>query len=127
VPGPPVRVSPVGGSRLWCKVSGLALAWSYELEDNHSMPIPALIPCVAPDHEWLKNVAAVMVGLVVGLAVGVISALYVEPLKARRMKKLDAELAEESIYDELGQMIAGFRTALLMEEKYCPSGAETPI
>lgn len=73
------------------------------------------IPPSLPNYEWLKTLVSVGVGLVIG----VVSALFIEPMKVKRIRKLDGQFAEESIYVELGQMLTAFRTTLLLEEKHC--------
>ena len=68
-----------------------------------------------PTHEWLKT----LVSVGVGVTVGVISALFVEPWKLKRLRRIDAERAEEAIYDELGMVLAGLQSTALMEDRHC--------
>jgi len=77
-------------------------------------PTPIIQSPAIHDNEWLKNVAA----LVIGLLVGVFSALFIEPLKVSRQKKIDAMFGEAQLYDELGQTLAGFRVTLAMPDKF---------
>jgi len=68
-----------------------------------------------PSYEWLKTLASVGVGV----AVGVISALFIEPWKLKRLRRIDAERAEEAIYDELGMILACLQSTAPMEDKHC--------
>src|SRR5215475_276822 len=54
--------------------------------------------------EWVKIIVGVCSGLMVGLIVGVVGAIFVEPLKQRRLRQERATKAREEIYRELSHL-----------------------
>ena len=70
-------------------------------------PIIQMLPA-AHDSEWLKT----LVSLALGVILGVISAFVLEPAKVKRLRRIEAELGEDIIYDEIGMVLNGLRAAV---------------
>jgi hypothetical protein len=59
------------------------------------------------------------VGVLVGVLLGLFSALFVEPMKFRRLRKIQAAEARELIYQELGAIFASLKLSLPMGDEAC--------
>ena len=77
-------------------------------------PIVQILP-PTHDSEWVKNVVLLVIGAILGIA----SALFVEPIKVKLLRKLDAARAKELIYDELGGVLAALKATTTFGEEQC--------
>jgi hypothetical protein len=71
------------------------------------------------DNEWLKNVVSLGVGVLVGIVLGLFSALFIEPMKFRRLRKIQAAEARDLIYEELGAILASLKLSIPMGNEAC--------
>jgi hypothetical protein len=84
-----------------------------------SSPIVQVVVAGPRDNEWLKNVVSLGVGVLVGVVLGLFSALFVEPMKFRRLRKIQAAEARDLIYEELGAILASLKLAIPMGDEAC--------
>jgi gas vesicle protein len=71
------------------------------------------------DNEWLKNIVSLGVGVLVGIVLGLFSALFIEPMKFRRLRKIQAAEARDLIYEELGAIFASLKLSIPMGDEAC--------
>jgi len=84
-----------------------------------SSPIVQVVVTAPPDSEWLKLFVSLGVGIVVGVILGVVSALFLEPMKVKKLRKIQADEARELIYDELGAIFTALNLTLRMGDEAC--------
>jgi hypothetical protein len=84
-----------------------------------SDPIVQVVVSAPPDKEWLKLLASLGVGVIVGVILGFISALFLEPLKVKKLRKIQASEARELIYEELGAIFTALKLTLSMGDEAC--------
>ncbi len=89
-----------------------------------SSPIVQVVVAGPHDNEWLKNIVSLGVGVLVGVVLGLFSALYLEPMKFRRLRKIHAAEARELIYEELGAILASLKLAIPMGDALCANISE---
>ena len=87
-----------------------------------------MLQCPAPvvqiistphDSEWIKNVVSLGVGVIVGVILGVVSALFLEPMKLKKLRRIQAHEARELIYEELGAIFTTLNLTLRMGDAAC--------
>lgn len=71
------------------------------------------------DNEWIKNIVSLGVGVLVGVILGLFSALLVEPMKFRRLRRIQAAEARDLIYKELGAILASLKLTIPMGDDAC--------
>jgi gas vesicle protein len=84
-----------------------------------SSPIVQIVVTGQHDSEWLKNIVPLGVGVLVGVVLGLFSALFVEPMKFRRLRKIQAAEARDLIYEGLGAIFASLKLSLPMGDEAC--------
>ena len=50
-------------------------------------PIVQVVVSAPPDNEWLKLIASLGIGVIVGVVLGVLSALFLEPMKFKNCER----------------------------------------
>jgi len=71
------------------------------------------------DNEWLKNIVSLGIGVLVGVVLGLFSALFVEPMKFSRLRRIQASEARDLIYEELGAILASLKVTISMGDEAC--------
>jgi hypothetical protein len=84
-----------------------------------SSPIVQIVVTGPHDNEWLRNIVSLGVGVLIGVVLGLFSALFIEPMKFRRLRKIQAREASELIYGELGAIFAALKLSLPMGDEAC--------
>jgi hypothetical protein len=82
-------------------------------------PIVQVVVSAPPDNEWLKLIASLGIGVIVGVVLGVLSALFLEPMKFKKLRKIQADEARELIYEELGAIFTALNLTLQMGDAAC--------
>src|ERR1017187_6788822 len=84
-----------------------------------SSPIVQIVVTGPHDNEWLKNIVSLGVGVLAGVVLGLFSELFVEPIKFRRLRKIQAREARHLIYGELGAILASLKLSRPMGDDAC--------
>jgi hypothetical protein len=71
------------------------------------------------DNELLNTLISLCIGVIAGVILGVVSALFLEPMKVRKLRKIQADEAREFIYEELGAIFTALNLALPMGDAAC--------
>jgi hypothetical protein len=73
-------------------------------------PIVINLPPGPPDHEWIKT----LLSIAAGVALSLIAAWFIEPLKVRQQRKIDAQQGRDLIYEELAGLLDSCYFAMTM-------------
>ena len=84
-----------------------------------SSPIVQVVVTAPHDNEWLKLIVSLGVGVIAGVILGVLSALFLEPMKVKKLRKIQADETRELIYEELGAIFTALKLTLPMGDAAC--------